>query len=156
MPTGIYIRTEKHKKEISERQRGRKLSEETKKKLSEARKGKKHSEETKRKLSEMKRGKSIRHSGSFKKGHDVPQEWRETYRGENNRHWKGDKVKYRSLHSWIERQLGKPRKCEFCEITIAKRYEWANISGEYKRDISDFMRLCVKCHSAYDRGKIII
>ena len=46
MPTGIYIRTEEHKRKLGEVNRGRKRTEETKRKMSEARKGFKHSEET--------------------------------------------------------------------------------------------------------------
>lgn len=30
------------------------------------------------------------------------------------------------------------------------RYEWANISGEYKRELSDYESLCVSCHRIKD------
>lgn len=113
------------------------------------------SEETKRKISERQVGKSIKHSGSFQEGHEVPQRWKDKFSGTNNINWKGNNVKYRALHAWVTRKLGRPKICEVCEITDKKRYEWANISGEYKRELSDFMRLCVPCHKAYDSGKII-
>ena len=71
-------------------------------------------------------------------------------RGENSWAWKGDKVKKSALHNWVERELGKPQKCEHCCTTTAKKYEWANKSQKYKREISDWMRLCTKCHWAYD------
>ncbi len=71
---------------------------------------------------------------------------------ENNPAWKGDKVKYRALHAWIGRKLGKPKICSDCGTTVAKCYEWANISGEYKRDLSDWKRLCKKCHIAFDNS----
>ena len=29
-------------------------------------------------------------------------------------------------------------------------YEWANISGEYKRNRNDFLRLCRTCHRRFD------
>jgi hypothetical protein len=64
--------------------------------------------------------------------------------------WKGDRVGYFALHSWVGRKLGKPGQCEHCGTTTAKRFEWANKSGEYKRDLSDWLRLCSKCHHAYD------
>src|SRR3989304_1898782 len=32
-------------------------------------------------------------------------------RGENNHQWKGDNVSYRNLHRWVERELGKAKKC---------------------------------------------
>ena len=64
--------------------------------------------------------------------------------------WKGDKVRKAGLHNWVERHKGKPRKCEHCKTTKAKQYDWANISQEYKRELSDFMRLCRSCHAKYD------
>ena len=30
------------------------------------------------------------------------------------------------------------------------RYHWANVSGKYLRDISDWIQLCVKCHKQFD------
>jgi hypothetical protein len=97
--------------------------------------GKKQSKETKRKKSETMKRLGI-----------LPP----VFYGENHPAWKGDKVTYRNLHSWIERQLGKPSECKGCGITSLKRYHWANISREYKRDISDWIRLCPKCHKQYD------
>ena len=64
--------------------------------------------------------------------------------------WKGNKVGKAALHNWVERQLGKPMKCEHCKTTKAKKYEWSNISQKYKRDLKDWQRLCTKCHSKYD------
>lgn len=57
---------------------------------------------------------------------------------------------YWAIHSWIERVAGKPRKCEFCGTVNAKVYQWSNKSGKYKADISDWQRLCIKCHCRYD------
>lgn len=42
---------------------------------------------------------------------------------------------YRSLHIWVERQKGKPNHCEKCGDTSDRRYHWANVSGEYKREL---------------------
>ena len=53
---------------------------------------------------------------------------------------------YRALHLWVERQLGKPNKCVECGSTESKRYHWANISGAYHKELSDWRRLCVRCH----------
>lgn len=69
---------------------------------------------------------------------------------EKSPNWKGDNVQYDGLHDWVRRQLGKPSKCEHCDTTTARLYDWSNISGEYKRDISDWQRLCRKCHIKYD------
>lgn len=65
-----------------------------------------------------------------------------------------EKPSYRAIHSWIERQLGKPHRCDECgdDSLEHRQYHWANISGEYRRDISDWKRLCVRCHRKMDFG----
>ena len=76
--------------------------------------------------------------------------------GSKHYKWKGDKVKYRSLHQFIESKLGIPSTCEHCKktelhnTTKHRPVDWANKSGEYKRDLDDWMRLCRKCHRRYD------
>lgn len=60
--------------------------------------------------------------------------------------WKGDLVGYTALHQWVRKQLGKPVYCSNHKRHIAKRYVWANISGEYKRDITDWHSLCNSCN----------
>ena len=66
--------------------------------------------------------------------------------------WKGDKISYRALHRWIENWLGKPDTCKHCGRSNLSGHliHWANKSGEYKRDLEDWIRLCVKCHKQYD------
>ena len=76
--------------------------------------------------------------------------------GEKHFAWKGDKVGYEALHTWVSRRLGKPNHCAVCQTTEAKRFAWANISHSYKRDLSDWIRLCYSCHKLYDLGKIKI
>lgn len=71
-------------------------------------------------------------------------------RGENHGMWKGDQVGFGSLHQWVSRKLGRPKYCEHCKRSDLKKYEWANKSREYKRDIYDWIRLCKKCHNKYD------
>ena len=61
---------------------------------------------------------------------------------------------YGSLHDWVKQRLGRPSKCEFCKTTTAKKFEWANKSHKYKRSLEDWIRLCTKCHSNYDRKGI--
>lgn len=78
----------------------------------------------------------------------------ESHSGEKSRFWKGNSVGYSGVHKWVYKQLGKPNHCAYCQSTTKKYYHWANISHSYKRDLSDWIRLCVKCHSAYDWGKI--
>lgn len=65
--------------------------------------------------------------------------------------------KYRTLHLWVERHLGKPDRCEQCGIDSLphRNYQWANISKEYKRDLNDWKRLCVICHQRFDNPNYI-
>jgi len=67
------------------------------------------------------------------------------------RNFNGTAAEYRSLHYWVEKQLGKPMKCSKCLAEDKSRYHWANISKSYKREISDWVRLCVKCHLNMDK-----
>lgn len=71
-------------------------------------------------------------------------------KGEDHQAWKGDQITRSGLHAWLRRTFGKPSTCENCGTIEAKRYDWANISGKYLRDINDFKRLCVKCHKKFD------
>ncbi len=76
-----------------------------------------------------------------------------TFVGENHSKWKGDKAKYITMHIWVARWKGKPKLCEHCGTTTAKRFEWANKDHKYKRDLNDYIRLCRKCHEEYDKRK---
>jgi hypothetical protein len=84
---------------------------------------------------------------------DTKTKIRETNRARNylRKDWKGDRVGYSALHCWLDAYFVK-NECEDCRRKNC-RLEWANISGEYKRDINDFRVLCVRCHSAFDRDK---
>lgn len=142
MPRGIYIRTEEYRLKMSISKMGSHLSDETRKKMSESAKkngnkppltkywlGKKLYPETKEKL-------SIAHKGK--------------YREEDSPHWKKEGIGYGGIHRWVVRQLGKPQKCSKCNTIKYHRYEWANISRKYKRELTDWIRLCVPCHRKYD------
>ena len=72
------------------------------------------------------------------------------FMNENHHYWKGDNVSYSGLHKWVARKLGKPKRCDKCGDVNANRYNWSNISGKYLRDLSDWWRLCCKCHWSYD------
>lgn len=63
---------------------------------------------------------------------------------------------YRRLHVWIEKQLGKPSICSKCGIeATGRQIHWANVSGKYKGDISDWIRLCARCHYNFDAKRQI-
>jgi hypothetical protein len=158
MPSGVYKRTKTHYLQIES---ARKLA-------NEARKGGGW------KVSEDKKHPGIcRNTGKthFKKGVEpwnkdtkgIMKAWNKGKKlpqasGENNPKWKGDQVTYSPLHHWIRRNLGKPETCINCRTSnlVGKKIHWANISGLYKRELSDYMRLCAKCHKAYDLGKLTL
>lgn len=76
-------------------------------------------------------------------------------KGKKNPRWTGDNVTYGGIHDWMTYNYGQPKKCEQCGSKNENtRYHWANISGEYKRDRSDWVRLCPKCHYKYD-GRVL-
>ena len=72
--------------------------------------------------------------------------------GEKNFNWKGDDVGYSGLHYWVVSRLGKPTTCWHCGKSNlhGNSIQWANKSHTYKRDVNDWLRLCVKCHRKYD------
>lgn len=71
--------------------------------------------------------------------------------GDKHPKWKDASVlHYTTIHQWVYRQLGKPSYCVDCGTHTAKRFEWANISGEYRRDLKDWKRLCSSCHHKLD------
>jgi len=74
------------------------------------------------------------------------------FTGDKSHMWTGDAVGYSGVHHWIRKNLGKPNKCVECgREDNNTKYNWANISRKYKRDLSDWKRLCRKCHMQFDR-----
>lgn len=71
---------------------------------------------------------------------------------DKNPMWRGDNVGYDALHDWVKRRLKKPAHCQQCGKE-AKLLDLANISNEYKRDLSDWEWLCRRCHMHKD-GRI--
>lgn len=70
--------------------------------------------------------------------------------------WEKDVREYQSVHRWILKEAGQPKVCDFCRDTTSKLYHWANKSRKYQRDRSDWLRLCHKCHRAYDNRLIAV
>ena len=130
------------------------------------RKGKQHSDATKSKMSQDRMGREAPKS-AFQKGYTP---WNKGSVGlmkpnktsfsegdnadEKHCKWEGDDVGYSALHKWIGRKKGYPSKCEYCKFTSdnGRQFHWANLSGEYLRDVDDFARLCVTCHKLMDCG----
>lgn len=65
---------------------------------------------------------------------------------------------YVYLHQWVRKNKGKPSECSKCYIVGFQRpgkyggwsIQWANIDGRYRRNLDDFIALCVKCHRRHD------
>lgn len=94
----------------------------------------------------FKKGKSTSPDTQFKKGELT---------GNKNPKWKEKDFGYFAIHTWVQRTLGKANKCSNPECNgKSTRYEWSNISNDYKRDIDDWQELCHKCHSIYDKKMI--
>lgn len=64
---------------------------------------------------------------------------------------------YSAIHKWLTKNYGNPSSCEDCgreKYTDKKGrcgLQWANLSGEYKRDIKDYKGLCISCHKVHDK-----
>ena len=135
-------------------------------------KNKKHTKESKILI-------SLGHTGkkypNRKKGHKLTKEHKrkigEAGKEEKSGSWKGDNVGYFGLHIWLHKKLGKATKCENPNCKYPRKsargiillkptvFQWANVSKNYKRDIKDWIQLCISCHQKWDRGtvnKIII
>jgi len=76
-----------------------------------------------------------------------------TYTGEGSPMWKGDRVSYSVLHHWVVRHRGKADHCAFDPSHKPKYYDWANKSGQYLRDLDDWIPLCRPCHRKFDRQR---
>lgn len=124
--------------------------------------GWKHSKKTKDLLSVQKTGKKRRpFSESHKKKISLALRGKRNnpFRsGEDNPMWRGGKPLirgYRAIHYWVQNHYGKANCCEFCgleKVPVGMKiyFNWANRSGEYLRNITDWLQLCKKCHFHFD------
>lgn len=98
----------------------------------------------------------------FQKGHPVYENTEATRFVKGQTAWnkgipnplKKENPGYDALHEWVERWKGKPRECESCGDRKSRFYDWANKSGEYLRDLDDWLRLCRRCHRQHDSGEM--
>lgn len=72
-------------------------------------------------------------------------------KAERNGMWAGDSVGYTGIHLWVRNRLPNSDTCSACGKR--GRMDLANISQEYKRDLSDWKFLCRRCHMTQD-GRI--
>ena len=71
---------------------------------------------------------------------------------ERNPNWKGNNVRLAALHEWVTARKLKPLLCEECKKKPP--HDLANISQEYKRDLTDWEWLCRACHMTKD-GRLV-
>lgn len=102
--------------------------------------GRRHSLETIEKLRLAKKRKPVKYWLGKK---------RPEMSGNKHPNWK-EKVSYSYLHGWVAKKYGSLRYCEICRTRNAKKFEWANISGQYDRKRSDWIRVCTYCHMNLD------
>lgn len=73
--------------------------------------------------------------------------------GEKNHKWRGDNISYGSIHDWIQYHKGKPSRClhsGYSDIPCSEKLEWASKSHKAKRDLDDYIPLCVRHHRLFD------
>jgi len=91
----------------------------------------------------------VKENGAWSKGKKLPKR-----SNENHFAWKGNNAGYTAKHIWVYGIKGKPIICEHCG-NQAKH--WANIDHKYKRNINDYLSLCVSCHRKYDfKNRLVI
>ena len=110
-------------------------------------KGKKMSKEHRKKLRFHSLGN--KHALGYKHTPEALEKIRLASTGKNSYLWRGNRVSYGGLHSWVSRHLGRPKKCSSCGVSD-RWLHWANKSHEYKRELGDWIGLCVPCHKKYD------
>ncbi|MCK4501244.1 hypothetical protein KAU11_12155 [Candidatus Babeliales bacterium] len=71
--------------------------------------------------------------------------------GDKSNAWVGDRAGYSAVHMWLTQHYIK-ESCDHCNKPLEElsRLEWANISGEYRRDREDYLCLCPSCHKKMD------
>lgn len=82
--------------------------------------------------------------------------------GPEHGNWKGDDAGYDALHKWVALHKDRAGVCSECGIRPRPKpsgfrqvaTEWANVNGEYRRDLDDWIELCIPCHRRRDTGGI--
>jgi hypothetical protein len=69
-------------------------------------------------------------------------------RGEGHHRWT-EEPSYSALHRWVAWHRGSAGS-HLCADCGGPASDWANVSGEYRRDLDDFIPLCRPCHWRFD------
>lgn len=65
-------------------------------------------------------------------------------------------TKYHTIHHWVNRNFEEKVVCESCGDTKRGRnLHWANISSCYLRERSDWLCLCMTCHTYFDHPRLL-
>jgi hypothetical protein len=59
---------------------------------------------------------------------------------------------YTRAHRFVYKTLGKATMCEICGSNDRHIYHWANLSGNYSLNISDWKQMCPSCHKNHDNN----
>jgi dCMP deaminase len=62
-----------------------------------------------------------------------------------------DNPGYQAIHAWVRKWGGTADYCEMADDTCKGKYEWSNISHQYKRDLNDYQQLCSSHHVKFDK-----
>lgn len=113
-------------------------------------KGKHLSEEHRKRISESNKGNPAlntpERNAKISKAHKgMKKPWVKVGFDINSPRWKGNEVGYSGLHKWVKRNNGSASLC-VKDVTHEGPYCWANITGEYRRDLSDWHELCYSCN----------
>lgn len=112
-----------------------------------------HKEQSRKKLLKWKEEGGVVWNKGLKGIHLNPEtEFKRGRKDEQHPEWKGDDAGYIAIHSWVSRWKGRPDTCEKCgKSGLGGRFiQWANIDHKYNRVLDDYIRMCAKCHYAYD------
>jgi hypothetical protein len=165
-----YVKGQARRFIVGHNARGQTFSDETRRKMSAATKGRPKTLEHRQRISAALKGHIIspetaRKIGEANRGRPVSPETRELIRsrriglaaGPNHYGWKGERVSYSGLHHWVGKNKVKTGICEDCRQDVGNKgrrgTQWANISGEYRRDLDDFRELCPPCHRRFDGSR---
>ena len=133
-----------HSEEFKKERRAYRHTDDAKRKISESKLGKPRSEDTKQKLKESNTGLQAGEKNPMYGKHHSD----ETKKKISEKKIKED-AGYFAIHLWVRKNKPCQTNCALCGEV--KPLDLANLSGEYKRDINDFIWACRKCHKKFDK-----
>lgn len=117
--------------------------------------GKKHSDNTKKLMSEKAKIRAIKMPHTIPDTTDVfprPESKLKMSQSHGGRLKDGVgnyRKGYVALHKYVRRRYPIANECQFCQKQC--KTHLANKTGDYLRELSDWLELCPSCHAKYDR-----